>query len=77
MFYALGGMLLVYAATPQFERAGGIMAIVLNGLWVLGSAAILLTGLPFTTIGMWIVIGVADVVGLFGLVQWVGLRRNR
>lgn len=54
----------------------GRMAIILDGLWVAGSVALLLGGwLPLTTAGKWVIALLADVVGLFAVVQYVGLRR--
>ncbi len=50
--------------------------IVMDVLWVIGSALLLWGfGLPFTQTGQWIILLVADAVGLFGLFQYIGLRR--
>jgi hypothetical protein len=78
-----GLMLLPYGLLlwRQARRTGqlpalGRVAIILDGLWVAGSVALLLGGwLPLTTAGKWAIALLADVVGLFAVVQVVGLRR--
>ena len=50
--------------------------IVLDVLWVIGSAVVLWSlSVPFTEAGRWIVLLVADAVGLFAVLQYLGLRR--
>ena len=49
-----------------------------NVLWVIISGLILFTGwLPLTTSGWWAVALVADVVAVFAVLQFYGLRRER
>ena len=44
--------------------------------WVVGSALLLFTGwVSFTTAGWWAVLLVADVVALFAILEFVGIRR--
>lgn len=46
--------------------------------WVLGSALLLITGwMPLTQTGKWLVAGIGDIVALFAIVQYLGLRRNQ
>ena len=45
-------------------------------LWVAGSAVLLPAGV-FSPTGNWLVAGVADVVLLFAILQYVGIRRMR
>lgn len=79
----LGVILLAYAAllyrtTTQIEinLSMARTAIVLDLLWVAGSVILLATGwAPFTTAGKWIVALLADIVALFAIWQYVGLRR--
>ena len=79
----MGAVALVYGALlwlgtrqPGVSRTLAIFAIVGNVLWVADSALVLLTGwLPLTTTGMWIVAIIADIVLVFAILQFVGLRR--
>jgi hypothetical protein len=46
--------------------------------WVIGSALLLFSSwVPFTTVGWWAVLLVADVVALFAILEYVGIRRVR
>lgn len=48
----------------------------LDVAWVVGSALLLFTGwVSFTTTGWWAVLLVADVVALFAILEFVGMRR--
>ncbi len=50
--------------------------IILDVLWVIGSALILWgISVPFTAAGRWIIVLIADAVGLFAVLQYVGLLR--
>jgi hypothetical protein len=52
------------------------VVIALDLSWVIVSLVLLLTGwLPFTTAGQWTVALLADVVAVFAVLQYVGLRR--
>ncbi|MGB1286225.1 MAG: hypothetical protein ACPG7F_06825 [Aggregatilineales bacterium] len=54
-----------------WEVIGGDM------LWVAGSALLLMTqALPLNTTGSWMVLILADVVLMFAVVQYVGIRQN-
>lgn len=68
---------LLYVATrPAVNRTTAWMAVALDLLWVAGSALILLSGwLPLTTAGKWAVGIVAEVVFLFAVFQYLGIRR--
>ena len=53
-----------------------ITAILLDIAWVTGSILLLVSGLvPLTTVGKWGVAIIADLVAMFALVQYLGLRR--
>jgi hypothetical protein len=55
--------------TPQ-DRRMGLVAAALDGLWVAGSLALILTDmLPLTPEGRWLIGAVADVVLVFALAQ--------
>lgn len=68
---------LLYVATrPTVNRTAAWLAVALDLLWVTGSAAILLGGwLSLTTAGKWAVGIVAELVFLFALFQYLGIRR--
>ena len=69
--------LLVWLASREVIKPSLAMAVVVADLlWVAGSAALLPAGV-FSTTGNWLVAGVADVVLLFAILQYVGIRRMR
>ncbi len=85
-FIAVAGIgILLFAAfvlyTATRERINPRLALAITGLdvvWVIGSAGLLLSGaLSLTTAGRWAVLIVADVVAVFALIEYVGLRRIR
>lgn len=74
LLFALG--LFVDVRQDEIDPAHAMVTIGMDMAWVVGSAVILITGaLPFTTAGSWAVLIVADIVALFAIVQYVGLRR--
>ncbi|HEX6092061.1 MAG TPA: hypothetical protein VFZ07_01845 [Dongiaceae bacterium] len=68
--------LLFSARRPEVNLWAGRTVILVNVLWVAGSAVLLLAapGL-FNSLGQWLVGLVALVVADFALVQYIGLRR--
>jgi len=51
-------------------------AVYADGTWVLGSAVLIFANLvDFTTVGKWAIAIVADIVLVFAILQYVGLRR--
>ena len=79
----VGVVLLLYAADlartalgKSIPRGRVYYFVVMDLLWVVGSV-VALWGfpIPFTPVGRWVVLLVADVVGLFGVLQYLGLRR--
>jgi hypothetical protein len=79
----LGGQLLVFAAflvwlsmRPKIHPGIALGVILADIAWVVGTVPIVLAGL-LTTTGVWTALAVADLVALFGVLQWVGLRRMR
>lgn len=78
-----GVILLLYAADlartahgKRLPRRRVYYFIGMDLLWVIGSAVVLWgLAVPFTGAGRWIILLVADAVGLFGLLQYLGLRR--
>lgn len=69
--------LIFCARRREVNLWAGRAAVVLNGLWVAGSIALLL-GAPglFNTLGQWLIGIVAAVVADFAWVQYLGLRRS-
>ena len=64
------------AATQELAPTVGWIAVVLDVLWVVGSVALLLGGwLPLTAAGKWIVALLAEAVGLFAILEYLGVRR--
>jgi hypothetical protein len=81
----LGVGLLLFAAElawiahrmPENRRVLTII-FALDVAWVIASALLLLAGwIPFTPGGTWTVILVADVVAVFAVLEFIGLRRMR
>lgn len=53
------------------------LVIALDVLWVFGSVLVILAGWsPLNQTGKWLVAILADVVGLFAVLQYLGLRRR-
>jgi len=76
---ALYGAFLFYtAAQAQLSRRVVIAAIVLDAIWVLDSAILLVSGwLPLTSAGMWIIGLIAVAVAVVAEIKFFGLRRQR
>lgn len=82
---AIGGGVLAWAlavarlARSDELRPGPVGMVIAGDLtWVVTSYAILAVGAPeFTTGGAWAVAILAEIVALFGIVQYLGLRRLR
>lgn len=80
---ATGVLLILYAADllyvatrPAINRTAVWIAVILDLSWVAGSALILFGGwLPLTTAGKWTIGIVAELVFLFAVFQYLGLRR--
>jgi hypothetical protein len=79
----LGISLLVFAAIlVLFARKDPIklldawIAVILDAAWVIGSYPLLFV-VPFSTSGKWVVGIVAEVIMVFALMQWLGIRRIR
>lgn len=77
----LGVALIVFAATlainarkHKLKTTDAWMAVLMDVAWVVGSCILMFT-VPFSTGGKWLVAGVAELVLLFAILQFVGLRR--
>ena len=81
----LGADLLLFAAWVAYESAQPTLRVrrarvilALDIAWVVASALILvLDPFGFSTEGKWAVAAVADIVAVFALVEYLGLRRLR
>ena len=68
--------LVIFARKNPIKVSDTWIAILLDLAWVIGSYPLLFV-VPFSTTGKWIVGIVAEVVLLFALMQWLGIRRIR
>lgn len=68
------GILLINARRPQIRLGDAWTAVALDAVWVLGSYTLVFVA-PFTSGGKWLVVGVAEVVFCFALLQSLGIRR--
>jgi len=80
---ATGGCLLVYAAAlfrnalrEEVCQTEAVLAVVLDVAWVVGSAAVIFSGL-LSVVGNWAVAVTADIVLLFAVLQFYGVRKIR
>jgi len=74
MGYAVG--LYRMATRQSLSRADALFAVVADIAWVIASFILLLIGWPpFTTAGKWLVVIIADIVAVFAILQFIGLRR--
>jgi hypothetical protein len=69
-------ILLLFARKRQIKLLDAWIAVILDATWVVGSCPLLFMA-PFSTSGKWVVGIVAEVVMLFALLQWLGIRRIR
>ena len=68
------GWLLWNARREKIRIVDAWMAVALDMVWVVGSYA-LLFAVRFSSSGKWVVALVAELVLLFAVMQWLGLRR--
>ena len=68
------GWLLWNARREKIKIVDAWIAVILDMVWVMGSYA-LLFAVKFSSGGKWAVVLVAELVFLFGVIQWMGLRR--
>jgi hypothetical protein len=82
--YVLGVILLGYAgflfavaAREPISRRAVMAAIALDIVWVLDSVVLLASGwLALTTVGWWVIAVAALLVADFGVLKYIGLRRQ-
>src|SRR5829696_1121111 len=84
-FVVLGVGLLLYAAylfintcTRPLNKFFGWFAIIADAVWVIATAVILLTdAFALTNVGKWLLLIIGDMVLVFAIVQYIGLRRMK
>jgi hypothetical protein len=65
-------------ANGSLNAQQGIAIMVLDVIWVLGSILLLIADpFTFTNEGKWAVLIVADIVGVFAILEYLGVRRLR
>jgi hypothetical protein len=67
-------MLVINARKQKIKTSDAWMAVLMDLAWVVGSY-VLVFSLRFRAMGKWIIAGVAEVVLLFAILQFLGLRR--
>lgn len=67
-------VLVLFARKKSIKLSNAWIAVVMDAAWVIGSYPLLFVA-PFSTSGKWIVGIVAEVVMVFALLQWLGIRR--
>lgn len=66
----------IFARKEKISEGFAKFVIVADIAWVIGSAILIFTNLiPFTTAGKWAIAIIADIVLVFAIVQYVGLKR--
>lgn len=66
--------LVINARRPQVKTSDAWAAVIMDVVWVLGSGALLFL-VPFSTSGKWVVVLVADLVLIFAILQFAGIRK--
>jgi len=69
-------LLALNARRPEVKISDAWVAVVLDAVWVAGSYVLIFV-IPFSVAGKWIVALVAELVLLFAVLQWVGIRKIR
>jgi len=76
MLISYAGMLFFYTSRETVDTQFAWLAVIADGLWVVGSAVILVFGLfELSNTGQWVVLVIADIVLVFAIAQYMGLRR--
>ncbi|MFW6096501.1 MAG: hypothetical protein ACOC9Z_00405 [Chloroflexota bacterium] len=76
LLLAYGPALWTLAGRADKVAWPGWLAVILDVLWVAGSAGLVFGGwLPLTTAGIWIIVVLADIVAVFAVLQFIGIRR--
>src|SRR4029077_3084580 len=71
---AFAVILVVNARRPQVKTSHVWMAVVMDVAWVVASYVLIFV-VPFSTEGKWVIAVVAELVLLFAILQFAGIRR--
>lgn len=72
----LAVLLWVATARPVVDRGFGLIIFVMDAAWVVASVVVLVTdAFSLTTEGRWMVLIAADIVAVFAILEFIGLRR--
>jgi hypothetical protein len=71
---AFAAILVVNAKRPQVKTSDAWMAVLMDVAWVVASYVLIFV-VPFSTEGKWVIAVVAELVLLFAILQFVGIRR--
>jgi hypothetical protein len=74
MVYA--GILWLNARRPKIKILDAWIAVIMDAIWAAGSYVLILA-VPFSVAGKWTVALIAEVVLVFAILQWLGIRRVR
>ncbi len=70
------GLLVWLASRPAIRPGLALAVVAADLLWVIGTVPLLVAGI-LTPLGSWTAFAVANVVGLFAVLQYLGVRRMR
>ncbi len=70
------GLLMLLASRPVIRPSLALAVVAADVLWVVGTVPLVLSG-ALSTAGNWTALAIADVVALFAVLQYVGIRRTR
>src|SRR5262249_37751791 len=74
--FGYAALLFLAARRVPIDRRQALGFLVADVVWVVASVVIVLDGLaPLTTAGFWGVLIIADVVAVFAVLKYIGLRR--
>jgi hypothetical protein len=71
---AFAGTLVINARRKEVKTADAWVAVWMDLVWVLGSYVLIFI-VPFSTGGKWVVGAAAELVSVFAVLQFVGIRR--
>ncbi len=69
-------LLVLNARRPEVKISDAWVAVVLDAVWVAGSYVLIFV-IPLSVAGKWVVALVAELVLLFAVLQWLGIRKIR
>ena len=70
------GLLALLASRPAIRPGLALAVVAADVLWVIGTGPVLVAGI-LTPLGSWTAFAVANVIALFAVLQYLGIRRMR